>query len=192
MGTIIVILFYFAGLFEKVDQQPLSSEESNQLLEILSIMCSRGQADDVVAAAAAFCNRVRSDRRDRLLLSRYIIQVALETTHLDKMPSLREYLETCPNLLLDVNNTCLLPFINRAVCRNRKIALNAGHQLKSLVEKCCQLGPNFSDWRAVFELLYWTVDDASFMRDLQLELDQLGEQDRCYGQGVLDLILANN
>ena len=73
-------IFCLIGLFQSTDNNALTPTELHLLKEILQVSCSQKKmrsnvVNGVIKVAVDFSNRLRSDRKDRLMLNRILISI---------------------------------------------------------------------------------------------------------------------
>lgn len=123
-------------MFQSADSQPFTAVELEELKNILDTTCSKKnllpQVNRVIEAAAEFSTRVRSDRKDRLQLNRFLLEVGQNFNQLESLPALKNWIENCPTLIDQDGNGALLGAINRVVSRNATSLKIAKHQVRIL------------------------------------------------------------
>lgn len=191
------IFQYLCGLFQTADHQLLTSIEIDQLRNILMTSCTKrnynSHVNNIVEAAVEFSNRVKADRKDRLMLNRTLLEVGLSISETENIPELKKWIESCPSLLQEASNIALLASINRVMNRNATSLMNGKKEVGKLLERSTHYSNKFAYWKPIFDFLYWTCRDSTDIKDILLAIrniiDRLEDKDiQCYGSSVLHAI----
>ena len=190
----------FPGVFQSAENQPLTAIELEQLRNILNTTSAKksllAQTNRVIEAATEFSIRVRSDRKDRLHLNRFLLEVGQNFNQLESLPALKNWIENCPTLIRQDGNGALLGAINRVVSRNATSMKVAREQIPHLMERFENYGISYDHWNSVFDFFYWTWlpdDDRNILTFLQGLIDRLEDPlSKSYGSGVLDAIVSKS
>lgn len=192
--------FIFIGVFQSAENQPLSAIELEQLRNILNTTSAKKillpQANRVIEAASEFSIRVRSDRKDRLQLNRFLLEVGQNFNQLESLPALKDWIENCPTLIRQDGNGALLAAINKVVSRNAASLTVAREQIPHLMERFENYSISYDHWNSVFDFFYWTWlpgDDHNVLTFLRGLIDRLEDPfTKSYGLGVLDAIVSKS
>lgn len=160
-----------------------------------SKMTLHGHVDSVIEAAVEFSNRVRPDRKDRLLVNKMLMSIGQVAGDRNDIPSLKRWIETCPTVIRDNANMELLESINRVMSRNSSCLANGKKEVIRLVDNLERLGSKFDYWKAVFDFIYLTMKDGTnqetIIAALQQQINKLENHEiKSYGLGVLSIVGA--
>ena len=188
--SLLILFLKLTDLLNTADQNPLSNAETGQIKETLKITSVKknyqSQVDQVIETAVRFIRRVRPDRKDRLALSRALIDVGLDVEDLDRIPSLKKWIETSPQLLKEQGSLSLLPSINRAMSRNWTVLTCGRQQVVSLLQMPVDcLSP---EWKLMLDFAYWTCCDWSEKEKIVQILQS--KSDDHYTRGMVGILGA--
>lgn len=154
-----------------------------------------GHVNNVIESAVEFSNRVRSDRKDRQILNRTLIDIGQKVGDREDLPALKCWIETCPAIIRDNANMELLEAVNRVMSRNQNCLINGQKEVAQLVANLEKLGSKFDHWKAVFDFIYLTKKGALEQDEILMTLQQhIGKLEdpalKSYGLGVLSIVGA--
>lgn len=155
----------------------------------------RSHVNSVIQAAVEFSNRVRSDRKDRLLLNKILMDIGQIVGDREGIPSLKTWIETCPSIIRDKANIELLDSINRVMGRNPTCLDNGRREVAHLLANVDRLGNNLEHWKAVYNFIYLTSKDVGLEDGVVSSLTHHIERTedpviKAYGMGILSIVEA--
>ena len=195
----IMSISFLIGLFQSTDNNVLTPTELHLFKEILLVCCSqkkmRSNVDGVIKAAVEFSNRLRSDRKDRLMLNRILISIGQVVGEREDLPSLKTWIESSPAIIRDRANIELLESINRVMSRNSICLANGRKEVAHLIANIESSGHKIEHWKAVFDFFYLTSSGVHYQESIVASLTKQIEKIedpavKSYGMGVLNIIGA--
>ena len=192
------LIIFRTGLFQSSDQYVFTAVELDKLKEIV-LACSskknlREQVDNLIDAVIEFCSRIRPDRKDRLYLNKVLMTIGETVGDREEISSLKRWIEMCPSLIREYANMDLLESINRVMSRNANCLTNGRNEVDNLIAYLEKIDSKYEHWKAVFDFIYLTKNQASGELDLSKLREHIVQmQDsevKSYGLGMLNIIGA--
>ena len=198
MFFLLSLIIFRTGLFQSSDQYVFTAVELDKLKEIV-LACSskknlREQVDNLIDAVIEFCSRIRPDRKDRLYLNKVLMTIGETVGDREEISSLKRWTEMCPSLIREYANMDLLESINRVMSRNANCLTNGRNEVDNLIAYLEKIDSKYEHWKAVFDFIYLTKNQASGELDLSKLREHIVQmQDsevKSYGLGMLNIIGA--
>lgn len=154
----------------------------------------KNHVDSAIDAIVNFSKRVGPERKDRLMINKILIDIG-ENVDVKHLPSLNQWIETCPVLVRDITNFELLGSINRIMTRNETSLLTGRTVARELMTNMEKLEIDSQCWKAAFDFVYLakknTPVSGKVMGILRRHVQRLEDPIvKCYGVGLLKLIGA--